>query len=830
MVLKAPVSIPMINIYKRVFVYYFFFTVAGIIFANSVFIPFWFLIICFFICMIKVMFNYFYHHRHPFFHILLCFFTGCLLIYPYTIKKNPTDHITDFSNSKKYKITGIVKKKKKLNKKREYLIVELKSIADKREIYPVSGKIRVTVYKTGRENYCLPGDEISFFSKIRSFNNFKNRGGFDYVRYMRFKKIYGTAYTNTGGIFVEKKRKHINFFEKIESARTAITLFIDQSDRSDSASLLKALLIGERDSIDISIRDAFNHSGLGHVLAISGLHVGIVASFIFTFFVWFFSRFKYFLFNGLIKKAAAFITLFVVIFYGLLSGSSFSTQRAVIMVSFFLISFFVSRKPDFLNTLFAAGFFILIINPASLFSISFQLSFTAVFSIFAGFYFIGQKEIYKKIPRGLKSSGVNFILISLFAVIGTMPQVMYYFNMISLIGPVANIVVVPIIGFIVLPLGLFGVFVLPLFPGLSDFCFHFSILVLDYVILLVNFFESIPFAFISTITPSVVEILCYYLFCGLILLFHIYNKNLRLRKTAFYGMIAVVAILSVDAGYWCFKRYFRNNLEVTILDVGQGSCALLELPYGYCIMVDGGGFTDNTIFDMGKLIVAPFLLKKKIKTVETLILSHPNSDHLNGLLYIAENFHVKNVITNGQKSLSYSYKQFIEIIKKREISMPAFDSFHREFEINGVDFKILHPDAGFLKKIQKYSDENNNSLVLKVEYGKSSILFPGDIMKVGEKKLLSAIKSKNLMSKILIAPHHGSKTSSSIDFIKSVKPEIVIISAGSRNRFGFPHKVVLDRYKNKGIKILRTDLNGAVQILIDKNKSVICSRLNKNKK
>ena len=815
----------MMNIYKRVFVCNFLFVAAGIIFAESFFIPFSFSIICVSICFIKVLINYFYKKSRPVFHILLCFFTGCLLIYPYTVEKNSHNEITKFTDSKKYKITGIVKKKKKLNRQRDHLIIELESVTDKRLLYPVSGRIRVTVYKNGKkENYCATGDEISFFSKIRSFSNFKNRGGFDYVRYMRFKKITATAYTKAAGILIEKKSTNTTFFEKIDLVRASVLLFIDQKEKSDSASLLKALLIGDKQSIDISVKEAFNHSGLGHVLAISGLHVGIVASFVFTFFVWFFSRFNWFLFNGLTKKAAAFITLFVVIFYGLLSGSSFSTQRAVIMVSFFLVSFFVSRKPDFLNTLSAAAFFILIIDPASIFSISFQLSFTAVLSIFAGFHFIGQKEIYKKIPKGVKAWVINFILLSLFAIIGTMPIVMYYFNIISLIGPAANIVVVPIIGFIVLPTGLFGVFILPVFPVLSGFCFHFSILILSYVIVVVKFFANIPFAFIYTITPSFLEILCYYLFCGLILLFYMYKKEDWLRKAVFYGMIAVVVVLSVDVGYWYFKRYFCNNLEVTILDVGQGSCALLELPYGYCILVDGGGFTDNTVFDMGRIVVAPFLLKKKIKTVETLILSHPNSDHLNGFLHIAENFHVKNVITNGQKSLSYGYKKFIEIIKKREINMPAFDSCPKEFEINGVKFKILYPLPGFLKGVQKYSDENNNSLVLKVEYGKCSILFSGDIMKEGEKKLVSVVKNRKLMSKILIAPHHGSKTSSSIGFLKSVKPEIVIISAGSRNRFGFPHKVVLDRYKKQGIKIFRTDLDGAVQILIDKDQSALCIR------
>jgi competence protein ComEC len=198
------------------------------------------------------------------------------------------------------------------------------------------------------------------------------------------------------------------------------------------------------------------------------------------------------------------------------------------------------------------------------------------------------------------------------------------------------------------------------------------------------------------------------------------------------------------------------------------------------------------------------------------VLSHPNSDHLNGLLYIAKFFNVKNAWTNNETAHTLGYRQFIEIIEKKDIGLPVFRDIPETQIINGVKLNILYPEREFAGAAapQSSRNSNNNSLVLKVELGSKSFLFPGDIMEDGEKKLVE-ISGEKLESDVLVSPHHGSRTSSSELFLDMVKADVVIISAGWNNRYGFPTPEVLKRYKKRGCRVFRTDINGAVSMTTD---------------
>jgi competence protein ComEC len=283
-------------------------------------------------------------------------------------------------------------------------------------------------------------------------------------------------------------------------------------------------------------------------------------------------------------------------------------------------------------------------------------------------------------------------------------------------------------------------------------------------------------------------------------------------------VLAAAVILLGDVLYWTHARFLSKNLRVTILDVGQGSAALLELPGGYNLLADGGGFSDNAAFDVGERIVAPYLWQRKIRTIDSIVLSHPNSDHLNGLTYIAEHFNVKDAWTNGETSRSKGYGIFSETLERNRVSRPRYDELRRKRIVNGVGLEILYPEKDFLEQrgAEPWRSANNNSLVLKVSYGQHALLFPGDLLADGE-SAIGRLVPDALASTVLIAPHHGSKSSSTPGFINRVNPEIVIISAGWRNRFNFPHTEVLERYARRGSRIFRTDLDGAVRLISDGN-------------
>lgn len=770
--------------------------------------------------------------------VVLFIALGYLSIQPWMAPKFPPHHIIHFKDGYSWKISGVIDTPVATYSHRQKFILRTETLEGNDTSFPVTGRIRLTVSGNGPE--LLMGDRIVFWGRIKSIRNFNNPGGFDYKRYMAFKKVYGTAYVSGKKLTLIKRNSKTGIGMIIADTRRIISDLIDKTGQETEQGVLKALIVGDRNSISNELKQAFNRAGIGHLLAISGLHIGIVATGAFLIFKVLLSYIKFLLRHAWTKKGAVILSVIPVCIYGLLSGMSPSTQRAVIMVIVFLAAFLFEREHDPMNTLAVAALLILIIDPPSLFSISFQLSFTAVLAILYGLSRVqtpwqsDTRGIQKKKRVRVAIKLFYFFMVSLFAILGTLPLIMFYFNQISLVGLLANFIFVPLIGFVVVPLGLLAVFLYPLTGSLALGCLKTGAFVLKHTIGIIHFCADLPFAAVKTVTPSYFEICCFYiLFWAVLNLRYVSSKTTAeedkvpgeendtpdksfIQKPAAIAVLLVILALSADACYWLYTRFWHNDLRVTMIDVGHGNAALMELPEGYNILIDGGGFSDNSIFDTGARIIAPFLWQKKIKTVDTLVLSHPNSDHLNGLIYIAEHFNVKNVWTNNEPASTLGFKKFMETIKKNEIHMPGYKEVAGIHYINGVCINIFYPPKDFIEKRKKetWRNLNNNSLVLKASFGEDSFLFPGDIEARAEYEL-AAIAGDNLKSTVLLAPHHGSKTSSTKTFIETVNPEVIIISSGWKSRFGFPHPSVLKRYTDKGCRILGTANNGAVSMSTD---------------
>jgi competence protein ComEC len=294
---------------------------------------------------------------------------------------------------------------------------------------------------------------------------------------------------------------------------------------------------------------------------------------------------------------------------------------------------------------------------------------------------------------------------------------------------------------------------------------------------------------------------------------------LHLKRRPIHRAIVMLLLCaaSADLFYWIHQRFLCNDLRVTAIDVGQGSAALLELPRGFTILVDGGGFADNQSFDVGERIVAPFLWRRKICSVDLLVLTHPNSDHLNGLLYIARHFHAKTLWSNGQAADTAGYRQLMEILEQNKIQHPCYPALLRARRINGVGLSILYPPGGFLQHAENQTERavNDNSLVLRLDYGNIGFLFTGDIEAPAERVLSSSYPAERLRCDVLFAPHHGSRTSNTQPFVEKVQPRIVVVSAGANSRFGLPHPQVIERYQRRGARIYRTDQGGAIRLTTD---------------
>jgi len=689
-------------------------------------------------------------------------------------------------------------------------ILKTESLSREGIFHNVTGAVRVTVREP--VGPLRAGERVTCHAKLREVHNFNNPGDFDYRRHMGFQNIWVTASVSRASAVIRMPPGKTGYSARaIASARDAVSMLIDRAtaQRPDGVrGVMKALLIGDRTALSQEMRDTFGRTGTAHLLAISGLHIGIVATLAFWGFRFILGRSERVLLAAWATKGAAILSLFPVLSYGVLAGMSPATQRAVIMVAVFLTALLFERERDAMNTLAVAALVILLTSPTALFAISFQLSFTAVFAIL---YMLGNLSFVIQLkgrPPNLFTRLALFLCVSAAAILGTLPLALYYFNQISLVGMLANCFMVPLIGFAVVPLGLLGVLFLPVSSTVALCLMKVAAPILAWSLSLAASFSEWPFAAARTVTPSLIEIGLYYA-----LFFAVLNyRSTRWGKPV---LLCLLVILLADVSYWVRERFCRGDLRMTVLDVGQGSSALLELPGGVCILVDGGGFYDNR-FDVGARVVAPFLWQKKIATVDILVLSHPHPDHLNGLVFIADHFNVRETWMTREAVQTRPYHALMDIISDKGIQVKGPEALARPLTIHGVRIETLYPPIDFLerKSQEGWRTGNNNSLVLKVSFKDVSFLLPGDTEVEAERELADAACG-HLKSNVLVVPHHGSRTSSTMMFLKCVQPDVGVISSGWKNIFRFPHDQVLDRYQAMGCEIYRTDLQGAVTITTD---------------
>ncbi|MFA6413764.1 MAG: ComEC/Rec2 family competence protein, partial [Syntrophales bacterium] len=501
---------------------------------------------------------------------------------------------------------------------------------------------------------------------------------------------------------------------------------------------------------------------------------------------------------------------------------------------------------DLYNTLAMAALIILLVYPPALFDVSFQLSFAAVLAILLITprltAFIPKPELVPGTPytlpvlcrKGVYSFAL-FIIVSLSAMLGTMPLIAFYFNRISVISLLANIIIVPILGILAIPVSMATIFFLPFSSLLSAFFLDIAGTLVMISLALNNFFASLPWAAFYLTTPSLLELLFFYVFLYSLLevLAHLFGDNgsghdpdeepdnasllIRLRSCPiwiYYTLTASVLFFCLDAVYLHQKNNDRDEFSATAIDVGQGSSILICFPGDQTMLIDGGGFINST-FDVGKYIVAPYLWHERLNRIDIVVLTHPHPDHLNGLPFILENFPVREVWINGEISGSEEYLRFQDIIKNKGLIQRPMSAGNSPVVIGGVRIEFLNP-PGPVRRMEEeatFTQTNDGSLVMRMTYGEVSFLFPGDISLTTEDRLTS--ESNELRSQLLFVPHHGGRTSSSEAFLQRIRPHTAIISVGADHLFRLPHPDVLKRLKERGVITYRTDLHGAITASTD---------------
>ncbi|MCF6290266.1 MAG: DNA internalization-related competence protein ComEC/Rec2 [Desulfobacterales bacterium] len=616
-----------------------------------------------------------------------------------------------------------------------------------------------------------------------------------------------------------------------ERARYRIARFLDRNLDPRTRGLYKAILIGDKSDIPADIRDSFQNSGCTHLLAISGLHLGLLAFLFYVIFSRLLGQSTWLLLRFRAKKIAALITLFPVTGYAFIAGLNIPVTRALLMAAVVVLALLFDCRKSLLPNLALAAFIVLILHPLSLFSASFQLSFGAVLAI-ALFtacqprYFPAGREEKTTAPTPARPLWQDWalagLLISTVVLVGIAPFLAYHFHRISLLGPLATLLVEPLLCIWSLTIGLAAITLHLVSPAAAVALIKLGSLGLTAGAALCGFLSThFPWAVLWLPAPTIPEIALYYLFIFALL-------TMRGRRLLLIALLCISATVGIEAGIQLHRK-FTTTTTVTQLDVGQGSSTLIEFPGGRTVLLDGGGPT-SARFNVGRDIIAPFLWQHRVLGLDGIIVSHPHADHYNGLPFIIDRFRPDTLWTNGKTRAEPGYKKMLEQARRRGIEQRVAGAGDLLLESNNARLFCLanfgqpqNPPGPEPEQHQGRPGANPNQegMVLKLETGFASFLFPGDIDRERELKLIE--QHRDLKADVLLSPHHGSRTSNSQSFINAVSPEYLLISSGNSHQAATTAARLAQRSRQQGIKGLMTFKQGAITCTADERNSLVCS-------
>lgn len=527
---------------------------------------------------------------------------------------------------------------------------------------------------------------------------------------------------------------------------------VEHINNYKSKDYLKAFVIGDTSLISDDAKDAYSNIGISHLLAISGTHVSVFLVII----------------NFLFKKSRLknFILFSFLFFFLFITGFVESLIRCVLFMVLSYLNKKFKLKLNSINLIILTASILFIINPYLVYSVGLMFSLVITFFIIL---------ISDKLKN--KSYVNKTFIISLIGFLSSVPILAYNFFKINVLSILFNIIFVPLVSFFIFPLSLIT-FLIPLFDDL----FYMVANAFEGITLLLDNFKMLSFVIAK---PNIIVIFIYYLMLYL-------SIKVNKKWIIFY---LVILIININA------KFLITNSTITFLDVGQGDSTVIILPRGKTILVDtGGSFFSNSSISLNKTI--PYLNSLGINKIDLLILTHGDYDHMGDATYLVDNISVEKVIFNNGE-YSEIELELISLLKKKKIN------YYKNIKVLNVDNNKFY----FLNN-SIYDDENDNSIVLYAKFNNTKLLLMGDATKKVEEDILNSYNINNI--DILKVGHHGSRTSTSNDFINVIKPKHSIISVGKNNRYGHPNDEVLKVLSSSNI--YRTDLNGSIMFEIKNSK------------
>jgi competence protein ComEC len=676
-----------------------------------------------------------------------------------------------------------------------------------------------------------PGERLRFSARLRPLRGLRNPGLPDPSLAFMSAGIDLLAGVADPGALERLAPPPPSFLTRLRGlafrARRAMRAAIDRTVPAAPGAFLRTAVLGDRRGVDETVEAGFRAAGATHVLSVSGLHLAALALLVLV---------GVRSLVGLIpalplyldpRAVAALVTLPAVGFFTLLTGEAVATERSALMIAVALAALLVNRPVSPPATLGAAALVLLLASPLLLFDVSLQLSFASV---------AGIALLARSLGGGARGGGSlarraghwlwRFGAATLSATAATAPLSAHYFGEVAPAAPVGNLALVPLVEMVVVPFGLAGAGLGALWPRLGRYPLEIAGGAARLALAIAAGFRLRAPVWLCR-APNSLETAAL-VAAGLLALGALPRgaragaarwRWERRRLAGAFGALVLGAGSLLGREVW---RRADPRLRITFLDVGQGDAALIETPGGHAALIDGGGSFDGS-FDPGERVIEPLLRARGILHLDLVALSHPHPDHLNGLQRVLERFSVAQLWTSGDDGHNPEYARLLATARRRGVALPV----PAAMSLGGVRVTPLGPwlDDGIAAPAGL--SVNDASLVLRLDFAGRGALFPGDLEADGEGELVGRrALGERIAADVLKVPHHGSRTSSTPELLDAVGPRLAVISLGWQNRFHFPNREVMTRFAARGVRVLRTDRDGAVTVGIgpDGRMGVDCAR------
>ena len=662
-------------------------------------------------------------------------------------------------------------------------------------------KFYITVSKNIELKY---GDKIKFSGAYIKPEVQRNYKGFDYSEYLKQLKIYGTI--KCKNVEILKHNQENKIFQMSNKISNKIVLNAKTVLSEKTSSILLGLTLGYRQDIDDQIEENFRNASMTHILAISGMHVSYVILGV-----------NLILKKIIGKKNTEILSVIILLLYMFLTNFSPSITRAGIMGIIMILSKIIYRKNDIYTSISISLLLILFYNPFLIRDLGLLLSYGGVTGIILFSKSIIKvlnnikikNQIYKyqikpKIQKNLDKIK-ELISITFSVQIVILPIVIYNLNTFNPYFLISNLTLsifigpIVIIGFIFIVIVLINLRIAKIFSKLIE--------LLIQILLIISKVGKFKFSKVYLVTPSLFSLIIYYIFILVsLVVYNIYSaKNPNRTQIRIKNLIALEKI-KVRKNKIIISKFliilflviflinvFPQNLKIHFLDVGQGDSSFIITPENNTILIDGGGSISSD-FDIGKNTLIPYILDRGYKKIDIVIISHFDNDHVGGILSLLQELKIEKVYISKQSKKSDNYNKFLDITKQKNIKVYELIAGQKIYIEKNLYLDIIWP----VNKQITSNILNNNAIVCDLHYKKFSMLFTGDIEEIAEKEILKLYyKNKELLkSDVLKVGHHGSKTSSTNEFLNIVNPKVAIIGVGKNNNFGHPNEEVLQKLRS----------------------------------